>query len=393
MRRDSIIFVLLLVLTTFEYFFRAEMLSWILYFLAGIIFLTDQSIRAREVFNRRVVVYLVISIFFFLIQTMLIDHLEYTSFISKSIAIIGPLIVASIVERRAVAIYVRVMYWITIVSLIIYALCFNPEIQKILLELTKKFVSMNVEDAVFEGGGANIVIYNFQGNRTLEGLGIRRNCGPFWEPGQFGVYLCIALFFNLFIEKQRLRFANLFFVIALLTTCSTGAYMAGFFMMAVYAVLKSRNVIVMLLSLFAIALVWQQVSELEFLQEKITTQIEDVETGNDLSRFSAFVTQLDMINNSPILGGEKILDYVDTDDGTLASGTLMPFVLFGIPFGIFYYVYLCVSCCGIACVEKRKIVVGTSFFILLLILSFSQTILTVPVIVTLMFVGLMRIKN
>ena len=60
------------------------------------------------------------------------------------------------------------------------------------------FPSLNVHDAVFEGGGLNIIIYNFQTAVLLEIVGFLRNCGPFWEPGMYAVFLNIALAFNLF---------------------------------------------------------------------------------------------------------------------------------------------------------------------------------------------------
>lgn len=52
----------------------------------------------------------------------------------------------------------------------------------------------------------------------------KRNMGPFWEPGTYQVYLNVALFFSLFIEKGRFRiFDCVIFIVTCLTTKSGAA--------------------------------------------------------------------------------------------------------------------------------------------------------------------------
>ena len=49
--------------------------------------------------------------------------------------------------------------------------------------------------------------------------------------------------------------------------------------------------------------------QLEFVGEKVMDQSEEFEIGSDVSRFGAFLTQLEMIKDHPVLGGAKISDY------------------------------------------------------------------------------------
>ena len=132
----------------------------------------------------------------------------------------------------------------------------------------------------------------------------------------------------------------------------------------------------------------QYVLSLEYVGEKLQGQIEDVEMGSDISRFSAFITQMEMIKNSPILGGERISDYLTGDSKTLASGTLLPFVMYGIPIGLCYFLVMLTSITKLIKSKKRNLLTAMMFFLTLLFLSFSQTILLSSWMVVMIFVGL-----
>jgi len=51
-----------------------------------------------------------------------------------------------------------------------------------------------------------------------------RNAGAFWEPGANGVFLVLALYFNLSQTRKHLTFKNLVFTLALFSTFSLAAY-------------------------------------------------------------------------------------------------------------------------------------------------------------------------
>ena len=63
---------------------------------------------------------------------------------------------------------------------------------------------------------------------------MNRNSGPFWEPGGFGVFLTIAFIFNTLKSKKILTRKNIIFLITIITTLSTGAYIILMIYLAFY---------------------------------------------------------------------------------------------------------------------------------------------------------------
>ena len=83
-------------------------------------------------------------------------------------------------------------------------------------------------------------------------------------------------------------------------------------------------------------------------------------------------------------------DYVTDERGTLASGTLLPMVTYGIPIGLFYLIIMLVSMLRFSESYGKGKLEGVLLFLLLLLLSFSQTILLSKWIFVMLFVGLMK---
>ena len=70
---------------------------------------------------------------------------------------------------------------------------------------------------------------------------IGRNMGPFWEPGAYQIYLNVALFFSLFIQKNRFRILDcILFIIACITTKSGAALAPIALLLAAYTFEKKH---------------------------------------------------------------------------------------------------------------------------------------------------------
>lgn len=284
---------------------------------------------------------------------------------------------------------------ITIYSIGIYLLAQIPAVNTYLINVVcPKFPSLNQQAAVQEGGGMNFVIYNFQLNASGYNLfwGFKfRNSGPFWEPGMFAVCLNLALFFNLFFNKNNVMLTMLF-VCGVLTTFSTGGYIGLLVIMLCYVFLKKKGGIYKNIILFIVLVcVIFSLREVDFIGLKLFNQLNEAELGGEGSRFGALLTQLLMIRDSPLIGGMEISDY--TTEATLASGLLFPVVSFGIPVGLLYYVLLLKSCLVFALNERVSRNVGVCLFIIILVLSISQTILLMPLIYVLIFLAFVKIKK
>ncbi len=390
---DYIIFILLLAFTTFEYFFREDKLA------VAISLFAIGVVVYKGLYRNYNMSYPIIAIcamlMWSLIQSALIPWRSLVQPISLGISLFGAMSIAMIVKDRFVSIFVTTMYYIAIVALVIYLLCLDPTIQSFLInDLTQNFTSLNVETAMIEGGGKNFIIHNFAaGDNVLEATDMLRNCGPFWEPGMFAVFLNIALFLHNIVEKQKLRFCNLILIAALVSTFSTGGFICGLLVLLFYIITSRKNYFISAIGIIVFVVLVRYFGQLEFVGEKLIDQSEDVELGTDYSRFSAFLTQIEMIKNSPILGGENMADYLQADGKTLASGTLLPFVQYGIPIGFCYMVIMLQSLVRLVRTQGQKMIAGVVFFLLLLFLAFSQTILLSLWMMVVIFIGLLTIKN
>lgn len=169
------------------------------------------------------------------------------------------------------------------------------------------------------GHGLNIIIYTIQPAAffTLDNLGssIPRNCGFAWEPGAFAVYLCLAIFINLFITKSeksnRIHFWVL--VLALLTTQSTTGFIILLIILSFYYANKKLNIVFIGLPIIIIAMLY--VFSLPFMGDKIihianeandmNTIVEnsrDNEETENPQRFVSFMIGFQDFIKNPILG-------------------------------------------------------------------------------------------
>lgn len=386
---DYIFFILLLVSTSFEFFFRAEAAFFIMTLFAFFYCFNKKYYPSYLIYFS-----FIIFILCFIIQWIVIDSFKITSVISRFIFLYGSYLVACIISKRFLIIYQNVIYWITFISIIIYLSCtLSPTLKDFLINnIAPYFTSLNAASAIQEGGGINILIYNFQTKNLLDSVGFMRNCGPFWEPGMYAVFLSIALFINLFVYKCPRKYFNELMIFSLVTTFSTGGYVALSTILLFYVMTK-KNILVKIISIIIFIISLSFLFNLDFVGNKIIEQINSAETGNDISRFSAILTQFEMIRDKPITGGAIIEDYVDPEDSTtLASGLFFTFIQYGIPIGILFYILYFISIKGLFKQNTNNQAKSIMFFILLLILSISQTIFANSFFISLLYVGLLN-KN
>ncbi len=167
------------------------------------------------------------------------------------------------------------------------------------------------------GEGYNIILYSVQPvvSSILYNFAIPRNCGYAWEPGIFAVYLCLAIFINLFFsgpdEKNKTRFWIL--VIALATTQSTTGYVIFMIMILTSLFNKQLNIVILVLPVAVIALIY--VASLPFMSKKVVNLIDDTkridqlledtygsETAANPQRFTSLMIALVDFRNNPVLG-------------------------------------------------------------------------------------------
>ena len=383
---DYVFSILLLAFTSFEFFFREESLFFVLTGLAIIC-----SLNKKYYIYPSILVCFVVFILCYIFQYIYIENYEITSVISRTIHLLGCICIAQLIYKHFIDTYINIIYWLSLISIIIYLSCtITPGIKDFLINnIAPYFISLNAETAIQEGGGINVLVYNFQVNSTLDSVGLMRNCGPFWEPGMYAVFLDIALFFNLFIKQSAHKFFNVIILLSIITTFSTGGYVTTALIFLFY-VFTRHNVLLKIIGLIIFITVLIFTINLDFIGDKIATQFNSAEVGNDVSRFSAILTQFEMIKDYPLTGGAQLADYTDTK--TLASGLFYTFIQYGIPVGLFFYIMFYKAIRQLFINYSNALRNSILFFILLLGLSISQTIFANDFFITFLFIGLLHKK-
>lgn len=167
----------------------------------------------------------------------------------------------------------------------------------------------------------NIAVYNVNHH---DSWGLPRNSGFCWEPGPFGSFIVVAIFFNLLRTRFSLKNNKIFLVLlaGLITTQSTTA-VAAFFIVMFWLMLNNTNVrkvfyIILPIFVIIVIILFFNVS---FLRNKIYedfSQTEQIEETIDVisrrggsyapGRFASLkITLLDFVNR-PLFGYGANLD-------------------------------------------------------------------------------------
>lgn len=385
-RYHYLLFILMIAFTAFEYFFRDGnfFLFWTI-----IVSLSFFKRRFRIPINAKI---LFMGLFFiFLFQPLFFPQYSVLGCFSRMIAWLSAFAFAYVINVNYKKYYIAIVGFIAAYSLLIYVLSYIPSIRDFLIyTICPKFPSHGIENAIQEGGGQNFIIYNYQANYLNEAIGFYRNCGPFWEPGMFACFLNIALFFN--INFSGKKWLSILLIISVISTFSTGGFIGLLFVVFSYLQLNNRsNVIVYIFGMLFVILLFQYLSNLSFIGLKILSQLDNASVGTDESRFGAILTQAKMVEASPIIGGEELKQY--TESGTLSSALLLPFVNWGLFIGTYFYILLFKSCIYNSIIWGKGKKEGIYLFILILLLSISQTITLNTFILVMMFCGLLKTKK
>lgn len=395
-KTDKIAFFLLLCLfinSYFEYFFRGEFPIWIALFAYAVFTLSKYSKDLQSQYFGYIILYIVANVLSCILQVITQSSVSIVYAIGQAVLLFGYLLLGTATKETLCEKFVLSMAIIASYSIIIYALCmlFPPIKDYLVTVVCPNYPSLGVEKAIQEGGGINFIIYNFQ--QASEFVLLNRNCGPFWEPGMFAVFLDLALFVNLFLIRGK-TYVSVIFAVALLTTMSTGGFVGGLFVISCFFILKKNNVIISVLGIIIFAYLSFLFFSYDFLGEKLIAQMTDYEIGNDESRLGALLTHLKIFIENPLWGYYGIEGYTVDGRMALASGLLEPLSSRGFFVGILYYFLLYKASVNYSLYYTQGKKTGVILFALILLLSFSQTILHTSCILVFIFAGLtLRVKK
>jgi hypothetical protein len=107
-----------------------------------------------------------------------------------------------------------------------------------------------------------------------------RNPGPFWEAGGFGIFLNLALLFNLIRTKIILNKTNFILLLTVLTTQSTGTYITSFTILISFFAFAMRISYLLLLLPALVYIGYLLFYQLPFLNDKMNNEIENVSVSD-----------------------------------------------------------------------------------------------------------------
>lgn len=363
----------IIALTGFEFFFRDKTS---LYLIIGpisfILFILKRGKLSLKLFSM-----LGLLLLLFLLQS-------FTFGLSYSFAFTGILrffiyfSIAQVIGLRFNTVYINIMYCICLISLFLFALtAISPSFRDLLLSISKNITSLGVNDESYDNWSnpsQNIIIY------VIPLLNTMRNCGPFWEPGMFAVFINIALAINLISNKRILEKKNITFLIAAISTLSTASIIATFIIISYHFLFSVKSkyslLFIMIIPFIAIPLF-----NSEYVKGKIDNNIETMDSS--YSRFGAILVHYNEILKSPIIGhGANVNKSVESGLGefelNLSPNGLTNIIrVYGIPFSILFYILLFKASSIISKISgsthKRDALL---LFLVILILAFSQDVTT-----------------
>jgi hypothetical protein len=344
------------------------------------------------------------SLFFFIIfmtQAIYYSVFEPWKVLAYMSRIIYAYFVFRILGKNIGKYYVNIIYVFTIISFLFYfPTLFFPTAVNSFLESIAEIVNYF---QLNPPGRTHIIIYTF-GEEYSETSGfvssaIPRNSGPFWEPGGYGVFLILAMIFELVEKKKFFTKKNIVFLLALITTLSTASFVALFVLIAFYLIMSDNSFKALYIgSLIIIAFVVY--ANAFFLTGKIER---DVNVGNykslkDIPRNRFVSAQLDLMDfiDYPIIGrGRYEATRFDTKESKndqflnhRNNGTTNLLVEFGFFGFIVFFGTMYQSFRNFCIINKWKISFAVLLTIIVLVLGFSQMIFNKPLFIGLSFMFL-----
>lgn len=367
------------------------------------IFAFSKRISEREKRYYAKIIFIVSMVFF--LQAIVFNVVYIYSYFSLIVLFSISFCIQSYLKFEFINYYVSLVYYLSIISLIFYILI------AIFPNLTSVFINLVRNIGIDPFNNSNMLIFNFRRiDIVFAGVRVYRNCGFTYEPGMFACILIPALCFNTIIMKQFVNFKNIIFIVALLTTFSTAAYLsmcAYFFLYTIFfkkRFLLKRLTFCIIIFMVCATSFWR----LEIIGNKIESQYK-LAIGNDsqrhLGRIGSGKVDLEETFKHPIIGKGRNVETrfegmdIDVNDGRArhrVNGVFDLLVAMGIPFFLYYMYLLSISIKNICKIHNGSKNSWLIFVIPFLIMASSQTILFRPLFVSFIFLFLYKgnqIKN
>jgi len=336
--------------------------------------------------------FMLVYLVYVVLRNLLITNLESQYLISDLIFpfkyVLLSFIYVVIMREKTMDYLVKVIVQLTIIGFVFYA------IQLVAGDLIYNFSeSLGLPKANTIPGYTNFVIFSF-----TKGRHDYRNSGFVWEPGAYGCFMIIALFFNLLKDKFKFYKNSMILIAGIITTFSTTDYFALLILLFLayrYRVPKFNLWILVMIPSVVLLILF-----VPFLGDKIAGIYTDDMDGlkhlkeisqyhlkhNEqipLNRFASMSYIWDNIGSGLLLGLSNKYDEIlnKTYNVNISNGIFDFLAKFGV-IGLFFLVYSYVKFCA-AFLKKNEFIVYS--VLIFLVISFGEPILFLPLVLLFLF--------
>lgn len=366
------------------------------------------AIHKRTKLNRKVYLLITAFVVYFILLTIKFDALHPRFLGIYLISFLIAFVCISNLGYRFFIIYEDILFYLSLVSIMFWAIMlFIPQQLAHILNL------ISFSEPAVGNVQSNIVFFTINAPDIVEiskinigGLSFFRNSGFAWESGAFAVFINLAMFINLIINRFKLNKNKKLWVMfaALLTTFSTTGYSIFFVLVLFYLNNVNQKYKVLLMPI--VFLIGFYVFSVSFMTEKIieasqqnTEQLIEksilYETSYAPQRITSLVIDFQDFQNNPILGygGHQEERWTNKLGANIASisGIGKIFSKFGLIGAIFFFVFLIKSSKFLKSIFKFK---GWVFpFLIIIMISISYSLIEHPLFMCFWMVAFFYPKN
>lgn len=240
----------------------------------------------------------------------------------------------------------------------------------------------------------------FLSNIPLSESRARRNCGPFWEPGVYQIYLNIAIIFVLHRQKKTMWFDSVLFLTTLLTTLSGASILPLPFIIMAYLISNLKNksakpFILVFVVLCAVVLLFQTGAFDEIIT-KVTGEDGGLSSGFRLgSAWANLVATVryPFFGASPEVQDQLRMEIIYSINGYYTEGNTNTMIGYFAYFGVFVGAFFCIKIFSFCKRISQNFLGALCLFVAMVIMTSNENLILSALPYVLMFILPEKDKN
>ncbi len=308
-----------------------------------------------------------------------------------------------LVGKHFINYYINILYTFSIISFFFYIpiITFSGFENYLVSQIAPYFEFYFYDTSIYKPA-PQFIVYTVNTGIGSMFFDFPRNSGPFWEPGGFACFLIIALIFIILQNKTLKNKKGIVIILALLSTFSTGGYIAFAALTGLFYISTKRlrvQVFVIPLLIILSITVYQRFN---FLEKKISFQLAVLKSGSyqykSRSRFISALVDFNDIKNNPVVGrGLSPKTRFDKNTNTRLRHRNNGLTKLAVEFGLIIFILYFSSMFKSFKVLCKEFGINKQFaFYIIIIISmvyFSQSIPMKPLFLSLTFLHLAGFKS